>query len=77
MYDKVRVIRLTNLKELEAFVRAADDCDFAIDVKYYHTVIDAKSLLGMMGLGLRKDLEVCYGGSNERFEKLVAQLAVA
>lgn len=77
MYDKIKVIQLTNLKELEAFVKAADDCDFDIDVKYNRVIIDAKSLLGMIGLGLRKELEVCYGGSNERFERLVDQFAVA
>ncbi|MCM1106325.1 MAG: HPr family phosphocarrier protein [Blautia sp.] len=77
MYDKVKVIRLTNLRELEAFVKAADDCDFDIDVKYNRVIIDAKSLLGMIGLGLRKDIEVCYGGNNEKFENLVDKFAVA
>lgn len=40
-------------------------------------MIDAKSLLGMIGLGVQKDLTVCYGGRNENFENLVAKFAVA
>ena len=62
MYDTIKVIRLSDLKDVKDFVRAAEDCDFEIDVKYNRTMIDAKSLLGMIGLGVQKDLKVCYGG---------------
>ena len=77
MYETVKVIRLSDMKDVKDFVRAAGDCDFEIDVKYNQTVIDAKSLLGMIGLGLQKNLQVCYGGSNENFENLVDKFAVA
>ena len=56
MYDTIKVIRLSDLKDVKDFVRAAEDCDFEIDVKYNRTVIDAKSLLGMIGLGVQKNL---------------------
>ena len=59
------------------FVRAAGGCDFDIDVKCDRTFIDAKSLLGMIGLGVKKNLQVCYGGKNENFENVVAKFAVA
>ena len=61
MYDTIKVIRLSDLKDVKDFVRAAEDCDFEIDVKYNRTMIDAKSLLGMIGLGVQKNLTVCYG----------------
>ena len=77
MYETVKVIRLSDMKDVKDFVRAAGDCDFEIDVKYNQTVIDAKSLLGMIGLGLQKNLPVCYGGRNETFENLVDKFAVA
>ncbi|MCI7106738.1 MAG: HPr family phosphocarrier protein [Lachnospiraceae bacterium] len=77
MYETVKVIRLSDMKDVKDFVRAAGDCDFEIDVKYNQTVIDAKSLLGMIGLGLQKNLQVCYGGRNENFENLVDKFAVA
>jgi len=77
MYETVKVIRLSQLQDIQDFVQAAENCDFDIDVKYNRTLIDAKSLLGMIGLGLQKDLVVCYGGRNEEFENMVAKFAVA
>ena len=77
MYETVKVIRLSDMKEVKDFVRAAGDCDFDIDVKYNRTIIDAKSLLGMIGLGLQNDLQVCYGGKNENFENLVDKFSLA
>ena len=77
MYETVKVIRLSDMKDEKDFVRAAGDCDFDIDVKYNRTIIDAKSLLGMIGLGLQNDLQVCYGGKNENFENLVDKFSLA
>jgi phosphotransferase system HPr-like phosphotransfer protein len=77
MYETVRVIRLSDIDEVKDFVQAAGDCDFDIDVKYNRTLIDAKSLLGMIGVGMQKDIQVCYGGTNEHFENTVAKFAVA
>lgn len=47
-----RKIRLTDTEEVKDFVRAAGKCDFDIDVCYNRAVIDAKSLLGMLYLGI-------------------------
>ena len=77
MYETVKVIRLSDMKDVKDFVRAAGDCDFDIDVKYNRTIIDAKSLLGMIGLGLQNDLQVCYGGKNENFDNLVDKFSLA
>ena len=77
MYETVKVIRLSDMKDVKDFVRAAGDCDFDIDVKYNRTIIDAKSLLGMIGLGLQNDIQVCYGGKNENFENLVDKFSLA
>ena len=77
MYETVKVIRLSDMNDVKAFVEAAGNCNFEIDVKYNQTLIDAKSLLGMIGLGVQKDLLVCYGGRDEKFENLVEKFAVA
>ena len=77
MYETVKVIRLSDIKDVKDFVRAAGDCNFDIDVKYNRTIIDAKSLLGMIGLGLQNDLQVCYGGKNENFENVVDKFSLA
>ncbi len=77
MYETMKVIRLTDLKDVQEFVRAAGNCDFEIDVRYNQTLIDAKSLMGMIGLGVKKDLLICYGGVDENFENVVDKYAIA
>jgi phosphotransferase system HPr-like phosphotransfer protein len=77
MYETVKMIRLADIDEVKDFVQAAGNCDFEIDVRYNRTLIDAKSLLGMIGVGIQKDILVCYGGNNENFENMVAKFAVA
>ena len=42
--------------------------DFDIDILYDHIYIDAKSFLGVLGLGLRRNLTVQYFGENAKFE---------
>ena len=37
-------------EEVKEFVAAATKCDFDIDVTYNRVVIDAKSILGVLGL---------------------------
>lgn len=78
MYETVKVIRLSDMDEVKDFVRAAGGCDFDIDVKCDRTFIDAKSLLGMIGLGVKKNLQVWLRDErNENFENVVAKFAVA
>ena len=72
-----RKIRLTDTEEVKDFVRAAGKCDFDIDVCYNRAVIDAKSLLGMLYLGICKDLIVKYGEQDERFEHVMNKYAIA
>ncbi len=76
MYEKVKVIRLKDMEDVKSFVQASGDCDFEIDVRYNRTLIDAKSLLGMIALGVQKNLVICYSGSNEHFETLINKYAV-
>lgn len=72
-----RKIRLTDTDEIKDFVRAAGKCDFDIDVCYNRAVIDAKSLLGMLYLGLSKELVIKYGERDAGFENVVNKYAVA
>ena len=72
-----RKIRLEDTKEVKEFVDAAGKCDFDIDVFYSRAVIDAKSLLGMLYLGLCKDLTIKYGQKDAGFETVVRKFAVA
>ncbi len=77
MYEKERVIQFAKMQDVEEFVDAADRCDFEIDVFYKRAVIDAKSILGMLGIGLKKELIVRYGGRNDHFESVIDKFVVA
>lgn len=72
-----KVIKLADAEEVQDFVCAAGKCDFDIDISYQHIVIDAKSLLGVMGLGMSKELTVKYGGMDMRFEDVLSKYSVA
>ncbi|SDB26696.1 HPr family phosphocarrier protein [Eubacterium oxidoreducens] len=69
-------IRLGAPGDVEEFVGAAGKCDFDIDAGFGHIIIDAKSILGMMGLGYSRVLDVTCRGQNEEFEKVLKKFAV-
>lgn len=71
-----KVIKLSDADEVCDFVRAAGMCDFDIDISDQRMVIDAKSILGVMGLGVQKELTVKYGGENGSFENVLNKYVV-
>jgi phosphocarrier protein HPr len=73
---KERKIKL-NSQDVEEFVKIASKCDFDIDVFYNRVVIDAKSILGVLGLDFNKTLTVKYTGENPVFEKMLHKFAIA
>lgn len=77
MYNKETVIRLSTLDDVQEFVGAASKCDFDIDLKYRQILIDAKSLLGVIGIGTNNDFKVCYMGDDQAFDNVVDKFTVA
>ena len=73
---KERKIKMTP-EEVKDFVNKASQCDFDIDIFYNHFIIDAKSILGVMGLDFNSTLTVKYAGDNHEFESYVNTLCVA
>lgn len=71
-----RKIRL-NVNEVARFVEAACRCDFDIDIAYNRYRVDAKSILGVCGLDLSKELVVSYSGYNPEFEMVLKSFAKA
>ncbi len=69
-------IRL-KLEEVKDFVTVASKCDFDVDVFYNRFVVDAKSIVGVLGLDLNRILTVSYSGYNPEFEKMINRLAKA
>lgn len=73
---KERKIKMTP-DEVKDFVNEASKCDFDIDIFYNHFIIDAKSILGVMGLDFRSTLTLQYSGENAEFEQYINKLAIA
>lgn len=72
-----KIIKLSDADEVCDFVSAAGKCDFDIDISYQRMTIDAKSILGVMGLGVEKELTVKYGGEDLSFENVLSKYTVA
>ena len=66
-----REIRLRTLQEVHEFVRLADSCDYDVNIGYDRVLIDAKSIVGVMGLDLGRRLTVSYFGENKNLESFL------
>ena len=62
-----RMIKLREIQDVHEFVKLADACDFDVNIGYGRISIDAKSIVGVMGLDLGRPLRVDYDGTNEAF----------
>lgn len=69
-------IRLRAVDEVCELVRAAEKCDFDIDIFYNRRAVDAKSILGVMSMDLTKELTVKYGTRDGAFENVLNKFAV-
>lgn len=63
--------------EVKDFVAAACRADIDIDIAYNRYVVDAKSILGVLGLDLTKILTVTCNGYNTEFEKYLSRFQIA
>ena len=66
-----------SVSDVSDFVKAAAECDFDVDVFYNRFTVDAKSIVGVLGLDLNRILTVSYNGYNPEFEKMMDRLAMA
>ena len=60
-------IKLNATNEVQEFVNAASKCNFDINLHYQRAIVDAKSFLGVLSLGLSKIFTVSYGGNDGNF----------
>ena len=70
-------IKLCATNEVQEFVKAASDCNFDINMSYDRAIVDAKSFLGVLSLGLSKIVTITYGGQNNAFEHVFEKYVVA
>jgi phosphotransferase system HPr-like phosphotransfer protein len=66
-----------NVNQVRDFVNAASRCDFDIDIAYNSFVVDAKSIVGVLGLDLRHTMMVTCGDFDSDFDLFMKQFAVA
>ncbi len=62
-------IRLRDVSEVHEFIKLADTCDFDVNIGYDRVVIDAKSIVGVMGLNLSRVLTVSFGGESDALKR--------
>lgn len=70
-------IELKNTQEVEEFVSLASNCPYEIDLKSGSIYIDAKSFLGVLSMGVKRQMDVICASSDPKFEKQVMKFAVA
>lgn len=63
--------------EVQNFVTAAEKCKFDVDISYNSFIVDAKSIIGVMGLNFNQILTVSCNGYDADFERYLQKLAVA
>ena len=70
-------IKLNETADVREFVKAAEKCDVDVDICCGSAMVDAKSILGIISLGLAKILTVqCHGDSSD-FVREISRFAVA
>ncbi len=77
MYDKVTSVKFASIDDLREFVNEASKCDFDIDYIYNRMIIDAKSILGVLGVGINKECKVGCLGESQEFNKVLSRYATA
>ena len=70
-----KTIKINDIEAAKKLVSAAVRCPFDIDiVSKGKIVIDAKSILGVLSLGIEEPLELKYEGYDENFESIVSSM---
>lgn len=65
------------ISQVKDFVNAASKCDCDVDIAYNSIAVDAKSIIGVLGLDLRRVLTVTCNDYDSQFDLYMKQLAVA
>ena len=67
--------KINDIESAKKLVSAAVRCPFDIDIVSKGKIfIDAKSILGVLSLGIEEPLELKYEGYDENFESIVSSM---
>lgn len=72
-----RKVKLNAAEDVIELVDAASKCDFDIDISYNRILIDAKSIMGIFSMDLRRILTVSCHGESKEFDRVLQKFAVA
>ncbi len=70
-------IRFSQPEDVREFVDAASKCNFDIDISYGRITVDAKSIMGILGMDLAHALTVKCHGEDQEFRNTLKKWAVA
>lgn len=70
-------ICLMNPQEVQEFVNIASKYDFDIDLRGGTCYLDAKSFIGVLTQGLKRELTVICRGEDESFRRSIQKFAIA
>lgn len=68
-------IKLHAPEEVKDFVKAAEKCEFDVDIFYNRFIVDAKSILGVLSMDLSNVLTVSCRGYDVSFENTLKKYA--
>ena len=74
------MIELKSTEDVQEFVNAASKCPFEIDLQSGSVYLDAKSLLGVLTMGVNRRLQVLIEGDNneiDAFHQTIQKFAIA
>ena len=70
-----KTIKINDIEAAKKLVSAAVRCPFDIDIVSKGKIfIGAKSILGVLSLGIEEPLELKYEGYDENFESIVSSM---
>ena len=70
-----KTLKINHIEAAKKMVSAAVRCPFDIDIVSKGKIfIDAKSILGVLSLGIEEPLELKYEGYDENFESIVSSM---
>ncbi len=70
-------VKFNDVEDVREFVKAASDCEFDVDISYDRILVDAKSIMGILGMDLKRDLTVHCHGECDKFACSIRKWAVA
>ena len=79
MIERMRImsqkIKLSAPEDVKEFVKAANKCDFDIDISYNRVLVE--SILGIFSMDLTRILTVHCHGESQEFNQAIQKFAVA